>query len=45
VKFSDTPGGIRGPAPVLGQHTREVLGEYGYGSAEVDALIAEGVVR
>ncbi len=45
VKFSDTPGGIRGPAPVLGQHSREVLGEYGYGAAEVDALIAEGVVR
>ncbi len=45
VKFSGTPGGVRGPAPVLGQHTREVLGEYGYGAAEVDALIAAGVVR
>ena len=29
VKFGATPGGVRGPAPVLGQHTAEVLAEYG----------------
>jgi len=44
VKFSDTPGGVRGPAPTLGQHTREVLGEYGYGAAEIEGFIAAGVV-
>jgi crotonobetainyl-CoA:carnitine CoA-transferase CaiB-like acyl-CoA transferase len=27
VKFSDTPGGVRGPAPTLGQHTGEIVGE------------------
>ena len=30
VKFADTPGGVRGPAPTLGQHTGEVLAEYGF---------------
>jgi crotonobetainyl-CoA:carnitine CoA-transferase CaiB-like acyl-CoA transferase len=29
VKFGATPGGVREPAPVLGQHTAEVLAEYG----------------
>ena len=29
VKFGATPGGVRGPAPTLGQHTEEVLAEYG----------------
>jgi crotonobetainyl-CoA:carnitine CoA-transferase CaiB-like acyl-CoA transferase len=43
VKFGRTPGGIRGPAPTLGQHTREVLGEYGYGEAEVEGFIEAGV--
>ncbi|HSF96201.1 MAG TPA: CoA transferase [Thermohalobaculum sp.] len=44
VKFADTPGGVRGPAPVLGQHSREVLGEYGYSAAEIDGFFASGVV-
>jgi crotonobetainyl-CoA:carnitine CoA-transferase CaiB-like acyl-CoA transferase len=26
VKLSDTPGRIRRPAPLLGEHTAEVLG-------------------
>ena len=36
--------GPRGPAPELGQHTREVLGELGLSDAEVDAAVADGVV-
>jgi crotonobetainyl-CoA:carnitine CoA-transferase CaiB-like acyl-CoA transferase len=45
VKFADTPGSIRCPAPTLGQHTREVLAEYGYDAGEVEGLIAGGVAR
>jgi crotonobetainyl-CoA:carnitine CoA-transferase CaiB-like acyl-CoA transferase len=36
--FDDTP---KRPAPKLGQHTREVLGEAGFGDDEIDRLIAE----
>ncbi len=44
VKFSATPGGVRRPAPIYGQHTREVLAEYGYGEAEIERLIESGAV-
>jgi formyl-CoA transferase len=43
-KLSRTPGRVRRPAPTLGQHTDEVLGELGYGREEVDRLRADGVV-
>ncbi len=42
-RLSDTPGKLRHPAPALGQHTREVLGEIGYPAERVDALAADGV--
>jgi len=44
VKFSETPSGVQRGAPVFGEHTREVLREYGYTDAQVDALVAAGVV-
>ena len=34
----------RGPAPDLGQHTREVLGELGLSGQELDALVADGTL-
>ncbi|MDX5445743.1 MAG: CoA transferase [Zoogloeaceae bacterium] len=45
IKFSETPGRIVTPAPMLGQHTREVLRGVGYSDAEVDALAAEGAIE
>jgi crotonobetainyl-CoA:carnitine CoA-transferase CaiB-like acyl-CoA transferase len=36
VKFSQTPGKVTRAAPLLGQHTREVMAELGYTAAEVD---------
>jgi len=41
VKFGASPGGVRRPAPRLGEHNREVLAEYGLSAAEIDALEAE----
>ena len=44
IHFSKTPTQIERPAPRLGEHTREVLREYGYSDEAIDALAAEGVV-
>ena len=45
VRFSRTPARIRGMAPALGAHTREVLLECGFSREEIDRLEAEGVVH
>ncbi|MEP2030115.1 MAG: CoA transferase [Paracoccaceae bacterium] len=39
VKFSRTPAQVADAAPILGQHTREVLGEMGYDPAQIEVLI------
>lgn len=44
VRLSATPGGIRRRAPMLGEHTSEVLGELGYSEAEIAQLRAAEVV-
>jgi len=37
--FDATPARIRRPAPQLGEHSREVLSEAGFSTAEIDALV------
>jgi len=44
IKFSDTPGAVLRPAPLLGQHTREVLDSLGYDSAAIERLVASGAI-
>ncbi len=44
VKLSSTPGTVRRGAPVLGEHTREILLEHGYNESAIDALVASGAV-
>jgi crotonobetainyl-CoA:carnitine CoA-transferase CaiB-like acyl-CoA transferase len=44
VKFSRTPASIKRPAPLLGQHSREILGQAGYDRAEIDALVQSKAV-
>jgi crotonobetainyl-CoA:carnitine CoA-transferase CaiB-like acyl-CoA transferase len=43
VHFSRTPTRITRPAPLLGEHTRELLREYDYSDADIDRLLADGV--
>ena len=45
IKLSATPLAPGRPAPLLGQHTDEVLREAGYDAGEIAALRADGVVR
>jgi crotonobetainyl-CoA:carnitine CoA-transferase CaiB-like acyl-CoA transferase len=42
IKLSATPGRVSRAAPLLGQHTREVLAEYGFAGAEIEALVESG---
>jgi crotonobetainyl-CoA:carnitine CoA-transferase CaiB-like acyl-CoA transferase len=43
-RLSDTPGKLRRPAPELGEHTEEILGQLGVDRAALEALAAEGIV-
>jgi len=45
IKFSETPGGVRRAAPLLGQHTREVLREHGYSETEIDRMAEQGAIQ
>jgi crotonobetainyl-CoA:carnitine CoA-transferase CaiB-like acyl-CoA transferase len=44
VKFSATPGKVAQAAPILGEHSRDILAEHGYAAAEIEALAAERAV-
>lgn len=45
IHFSETPTQISRPAPMLGQHSRELLREYGYDDAQIDGFVANGVIQ
>jgi crotonobetainyl-CoA:carnitine CoA-transferase CaiB-like acyl-CoA transferase len=45
IKLSRTPAGIHRPAPALGEHTAEVLGDSGYSAEEIQALQESGAAK
>ena len=45
IHFSQTPTRVSRPAPLLGEHTREVLREHGFSDAEIASLEAKRVVE
>ncbi|CAJ95155.1 Acetyl-CoA:oxalate CoA-transferase [Cupriavidus necator] len=45
IKLSDTPGAVRRRAPMLGEHTDEVLRAAGYSGDDIDDLRAVGAIR
>lgn len=44
VKLSKTPGQIRRRAPILGEHTREILNQLGWDDQRIETLCASGVL-
>ena len=44
VKFHGTPCGVRNAAPMIGQHSREVLREAGYSDKAIQTLIDTGAL-
>ena len=45
IKFSETRAEVARAAPLLGQHTNEILASLGYDAAAIERLRAEGAVR
>lgn len=43
-RFSETPGSIRKPPPILGQHTEEILASLGYGPEDSERLRQSGAI-
>ena len=44
MQWSDSSPDAPRPAPRLGEHSREVLRQAGFGDAEIDALVADGAL-
>lgn len=44
IKMSRTPGGLRHLPPRYGEHSREILAQFGFGEQEVEAFLVDGVV-
>jgi crotonobetainyl-CoA:carnitine CoA-transferase CaiB-like acyl-CoA transferase len=42
IKLDRTPGDATRPAPALGEHTADVLGEAGFSEEEVEGLLESG---
>ncbi len=43
-RLSETPGAIQRPAPLVGEHTEEILTKLGYSAEEMERLRALGIV-
>jgi crotonobetainyl-CoA:carnitine CoA-transferase CaiB-like acyl-CoA transferase len=44
VKLSKTPAEITRPAPLIGQHSREILEEFGFGRDRIDDWLKAGAI-
>jgi len=45
IKLSETPGSVRSPAPLPGEHTEEIMGQLGYTRHEMDAFLKDGIIH
>ena len=42
--MSETPGQIKRPSPMIGEHGEDILTELGYDKEEIESLIADNVI-
>ena len=45
VQFEGNEGLDSKPAPLLGEHTEEVISELGYSEAEIEQMIKDGIIK
>ena len=45
ARFEGTPIGMPAGAPLLGEHTYDILGEVGYSEAQITAMVDSGVLK
>lgn len=45
AKFSETPGRLQKPAPLLGQHNNEILEELGYSLEDLEQLMNNNILK
>jgi crotonobetainyl-CoA:carnitine CoA-transferase CaiB-like acyl-CoA transferase len=45
IKLSQTPGAVRSPPPLPGEHTEEIMGQLGYTRHEMDAFLKAGIIH
>jgi crotonobetainyl-CoA:carnitine CoA-transferase CaiB-like acyl-CoA transferase len=45
IELSDTPGTITTPPPLLGQHSVEIMRDFGFAEDEIQSLRETGVIR
>jgi len=43
-RFSGCDTTIREPAPLMGQHNRRIAAELGFGAADIEAMVRDGVL-
>ena len=44
VRFAGAPSSVRRPAPLIGEHTVEVLSEVGFGPDDIERLRSSGAI-
>jgi formyl-CoA transferase len=44
IRMGRSQASLRSVPPTFGQHTAEVLAEFGYSKSEIEGLMAEGVI-
>ena len=44
-RFARTPGSVKSPPPLVGEHSRVILRDHGFSEAEIGAALATGLIQ